>query len=208
MKKSTFKKAKTAILPLVICLFLLIMSLSTTSCRKSEDQEAPIVKVYPEENPLAAFYTASGLTKIYEELGVDHYESGLKFSTAVKGKINAITLRLPEATNNVRVTIWDNDTKAVIRTITIDVPTAGILSTKTIEPIYLEKSKEYTISMNTISWYLHKKPDNSEVTFPLTAGNIKFLGMTRLYGTNQIFPATLITYSTLGEVSMIFQQVD
>lgn len=208
MKKSTFKKAKTAILPLVICLFLLIMSLSTTSCRKSEDQEAPIVKVYPEENPLAAFYTASGLTKIYEELGVDHYESGLKFSTAVKGKINAITLRLPEATNNVRVTIWDNDTKAVIRTITVDVPTAGILSTKTIEPVYLEKSKEYTISMNTISWYLHKKPDNSEVTFPLTAGNIKFLGMTRLYGTNQIFPATLITYSTLGEVSMIFQQVD
>ena len=184
------------------------MSLSTTSCRKSEDQEAPIVKVYPEENPLAAFYTASGLTKIYEELGVDHYESGLKFSTAVKGKINAITLRLPEATNNVRVTIWDNDTKAVIRTITVDVPTAGILSTKTIEPVNLEKSKEYTISMNTISWYLHKKPDNSEVTFPLIAGNIKFLGMTRLYGTNQIFPATLITYSTLGEVSMIFQQVD
>ena len=64
------------------------------------------------------------------------------------------------------------------------------------------------ISMNTISWYLHKKADNTEVTFPVTAGNIKFLGMTKNYGTNPIFPETLSPYSTFGEVSMIFQQVD
>lgn len=209
MKHFFYSKFLKTILPRLLFISLLSLTLLPTSCRKDDEEDVvPLAKVYAEENPLAAFYVASGMTKIIDKVNSGYYESAIVFSPNVKGKINAVTLKIPDVATNTRVTIWDYDSKAVLRTILIDVTSSHTTFTKAIEPLNLEKDKQYMISMNTNDWFQNKKPDGSYADYPVVAGNIKFLGCKWSGGSAQVFPTVNALNFNAGDVSFVFQQVD
>lgn len=208
MKTTIYSKIYTASLPRLLFLLFFAMTLLPNSCRKEDDEVIPQPKVYAEENPLAAFLIASGFTKVVETVNSGYYESAIVFAPTVNGKINAVTLRIPDVATNVRVTIWDNATKAVIQTILIDVSSSHTTVTKSIDPLNVEKDKEYMISMNTNDWFENGKPAGGDATYPITVGNIKFLGYRWGSGGTQKYPINSSSSYTAGDVSFIFQQVE
>lgn len=69
--------------------------------------------------------------------------SALFFPPNVNGKIKAITAKIPDISNTLRVTIWDYDTKTVLRTEIVNVSVANTLVTKAITELALVKDKKY-----------------------------------------------------------------
>ena len=179
----------------------------TTSCSKDDDEQpAPIV--YNEENPLDKYHELAGFTTTSNFINAGDYEFGIAFSPNVKGKINALVVKLPDVNTNLRVTIWDYDAKTVLRTETVNVPTANTSVIKSISEMALEKDKKYLITMNANDWYKRSKADNSNATYPITSGNIKVLEYRWIGGTTQIFPTNVSLNYNGGDLSFNFQQVD
>jgi hypothetical protein len=56
---------------------------------------------------------------------MDDFEIGISFIPEVSGQINAVVAQLPLPNPALRVTIWDVDTETVIKTVTVNVPTAN-----------------------------------------------------------------------------------
>jgi len=179
---------------------LLVFSLA--SCKKE--------KTHAEENPLEKYYELTGFNTKTIAQNAGWYESSLAFSPLVKGKINALTIKIPDVNSALKVTIWDYDTKAALRTETIEVAAANTQVVKSITPLSLEKDKKYIISMNSNDWYIMKKPDGSDATYPLTAGNIKFIEyrwVDAVSGTPK-FPTIISHNYNAGDLSFVFQQTE
>lgn len=180
----------------------------TTSCSKDDDEPTPQPIVYAEENPLNKYHENAGFTATTNFINSGSYEFGLVFSPNVKGKMNAITVKLPDANPSLKVTVWDYTAKTVLRTEVINVSASNTLITKAIEELALEKDKKYVITMNSNDWYKRAKPDNSDAVYPITAGNIKFLEYRWVSGSTQIFPTNISLNYNGGDLSFNFQQVD
>lgn len=183
---------------------ILLTAVLAVSC-SSDDDNTPKFKT---ENPLAAYYTQTGFTTSTNFINSGDYEFGLVFTPTVKGKITAITIKLPATNPNLRVTIWDYDTKTVLRSETLNVATADVEVKKEISELALEKDKKYLISMNSNDWYKKSKADNSATTYPVVAGNITFNEYRWLSGTAQTFPTTVATTYNAGDLSFDFQQTE
>ncbi|MBZ4036365.1 DUF4082 domain-containing protein [Flavobacterium sp. 17A] len=183
---------------------VLVTAILAISCSSDKDDK----KTYPTENPLDAYYTATGFTTVTNFINSGDYEFGLAFTPTVKGKINAITLKLPATNPSVRVTIWDYTTKTVLRSEMINVATADLKFTKEISELALEKDKKYLISMNSNDWYKKNKADNSNVVYPIVAGNITFNEYRWLSGTTQTFPTNVSANYNAGDLSFDFQQTE
>lgn len=197
-KPSNMKTLKTSIA-------LLIITLSAVSCSSNDDDKTP---KFATENPLATYYTQTGFTTVNNYINSGDYEFGLVFTPTVKGKITAITLKLPATNSAVRVTIWDYASKAVLRSETVNVATADLGFTKEISDLALDKDKKYLISMNSNDWYKKSKADNSNATYPIVAGNITFNEYRWLSGTAQTFPTTVSSSYNAGDLSFEFQQTE
>ena len=185
---------------------LMLFSIFISSCSSDNDNDK--TPKFETENPLTAYYTQTGFSTVTNFVNSGDYEFGLVFTPTVKGKIKAITLKLPAVSPAVRVTIWDFATKAVIRTETLNVATADVQVSKEISELALEKDKKYLISMNANDWYKKHKADNSVVTYPIVAGNITFNEYRWLSGTAQTFPTTVSTNYNAGDLSFDFQQTE
>jgi hypothetical protein len=181
---------------------------SIASCSKDDDDPIVPPVTYTVENPLDKYHETAGFTTTTNFINSGNYEFGLAFSPNVKGKISAITIKLPDANPNVRVTFWDYTTKTVLRTETVNVTASNTLITKEIPELALEKDKKYMITMNSNDWYKRSKPDNSNAVYPITAGNIKFLEYKWGSGTAQTFPVNTSLDYNGGDLSFNFQQVD
>ncbi|WP_223608181.1 DUF4082 domain-containing protein [Chryseobacterium sp. OSA05B] len=182
--------------------------LITASCSKDEDEPIPQPIVYAEENPLNKYHETTGFTTVSNFVNAGNYEFGLVFSPNVKGKINAITVKLPDVNPNLKITIWDYTSKTVLRTEMVNVAASNTLLTKAIEALALEKDKKYMITMNSNDWYKKNKPDNTNAIYPVTAGNIKFLEYRWLSTSSQVFPTNISLDYNGGDLSFNFQQVD
>lgn len=178
-----------------------LLAISAISC--SSDDSSPS---YPVENPLEAYHQQAGFTTTTNFIDAGNYEFGLAFSPNVKGVIKAITLKLPAVNPTLKVTIWDYDTKQVLRTEVIDVSTKDVLFTKAIPELALEKDKKYMITMNSNDWYKKHKADNTNAIYPITAGNIKFLEYRWLGGATQVFPTNISLNYNGGDLSFNFKQ--
>lgn len=181
---------------------ILFVSLFAISC-SSDDGTS-----YPTENPLDAYHTQAGFTTTTNYIDSGDYEFGLAFSPNVKGKIKAITVKLPGANAALRVTIWDYDAQTVLRSETINVEEADVSTEKTITALALEKDKKYLITMNSNDWYKRAKADDSNATYPITAGNIKFLEYRWAGGTSQSFPTNVSLNYNGGDLSFDFKQTE
>lgn len=190
----------------ILLMLLGIFTLTfAVSCSKDDDDNSVI---YPEENPLAKYYEQTGFNIINPVVDDFSYEFGLAFSSNVKGKINALTVRIPDANPNLRVTIWDYDAQTVLRTETVNVESANTEVTKSIENLPLEKDKKYLITMNSNDWYYSSRSNESVAAYPITAGNIVFYEFRSKFGDAQTFP-NLVNYDyNAGDLSFVFQQTD
>lgn len=183
---------------------VLVTAILAISCSSDKD-DSPKFKT---ENPLAAYYTATGFTTSTNFVNSGDYEFGLVFTPTVKGKIKAITLKIPATNPAVRVTIWDYATKSVLRSETLNVATADVEVKKEISELALDKDKKYMITMNSNDWYKKSKADNSNVTYPIVAGNITFNEYRWLSGTAQTFPTLVASSYNAGDLSFDFQQTE
>lgn len=176
------------------------------SCSKDDATPTPL-PVYPTENPLTGFLTASGFNQTTtNQVNNGDYEFGYSFIPQVTGKITAVVVKIPDAHANLRVTFWDKTAGTIVRTETLDIATAGVEVTKDITALNLVKDKEYFITFNSNDWYNHKKSDNSAVTYPFTVGNIKITSYSFISGTTQAMPTSPQTTYYAGDLSFKFQR--
>lgn len=189
-----------------LILSLVAIAAITLQCRKDDDNTEPVV--YPEENPLSLYHTNAGFTTTSNFINAGNYEFGLVFSPTVNGKINSIVLQLPDVNANLKVTFWDYNKKTVLKSEVVNVSAANTVITKPITGLILEKDKKYVISMNSNDWYKRSKPDNSDIVYPVTAGNIKFWEYRWLGTSDQIFPTNVSLNYNGGDLSFNFQQTE
>lgn len=186
-----------------IAILFLIFGMFATSCKKKDNKT-----IFPEENPLNSYHTQAGFTTITDFVDAGSYEFGLVFSPNVKGQINAITVKLPDVNPSLKVTIWDYVTQTVLLTEIVNVSTSNTIITKAILAFALEKDKKYLITMNSNDWYKKAKADNSNATYPITAGNIKFLEYRWGSGNTQTFPSNVSLDYNAGDLSFVFQETE
>lgn len=183
---------------------LLTIAAFAISC-SSDDDNSPKFKT---ENPLEAYYTQTGFTTSTNFIDSGNYEFGLVFTPTVKGKIMAITLKLPASNPAVRVTIWDFTEKTVLRSETLNVAAVDVQVSKEISELALDKNKKYMITMNSNDWYNKTKADISEANYPITAGNIRFEEYRWKSGSTQTFPTNISANYNAGDLSFDFQQTE
>ena len=185
---------------IMVCLFAI-------SCSKSEES-TPIL--YPEENPLTGYLETSGYNQD-QISAIDNpstIEAGFSFKPAFTGKINSIKAWIPASNNALRVTIWDNATQTAIRTEIVNVASANVPSTKTINPLTLVKNKEYTITMNTNDYYIKSKTNGTAAVYPIRVGNIVITSYREGYGLSQTFPQGTQPDYYSGNCSFNFQRTE
>lgn len=195
---------KTTILKL--CMVFLMIPIMT-SCSKDDDgTSAP---VYPEENFLESYLTATGFNQVSATFinSID-YEFGLDFTPLVKGDITSFRVKLPDANTSLRVTIWDKDASTVIKTEVVNVSTADTEFTFDIVDVPLVKDKKYSITMNSNDWFDRRKTDGTVAAYPVTAGNIKIDGYRWDSGAAQSFPAIVASDYYAGDLSFNFRQTE
>lgn len=174
-------------------------------CKKDDDTP----KVYAEENPLNSYLVNSGFDqKTANFINAGNYEFGYLFKPKVKGKINAITFKIPDNATNIRVTIWDATSKAILRTIVIPSAAANTEVKQSIDALSIDPSQKYGITYNGNDWYKRFRNDSGSTPYPIEAGNISILGYNWIYGSSQTFPLTSSTDYYGGDLSFVFQQTE
>lgn len=187
----------------IVVLFIVSVMLSC-----SKDDEA---KVFPEENPLNPYLVEAGFDIAYPSLdGLGFFEIGFTFKPLVSGKINSVTLKIPDARDNLLVTIWDVATATIVFEDSFNVATADSEVTYSINPLLLVKDKNYLISMNTDSYYINSSNlfNPTPATYPITIGTIEIVDSRSRAGTNQVMPTETSTTSYSGNCSFNFQQTE
>lgn len=205
IKLNLFNVKRSNLFASLLLLLLAFTALISVSSCKDDDSD-PIV--YESEDPLDKFNELAGFTVTSNFVNSGQYEFGMVFSPEVKGKIIALKLKIPATNNNVRVTIWDYDTKTPIRTEMMTSTVANQQSVKTISEVILEKNKRYLISMNCDDWYRRIRPDNANANYPITVGNIKFYEYRWLSGAAQVFPSIVSQNYNAGDIDFSFQRIE
>lgn len=189
-----------------IALLAIITIFSVLSCRKDDE---PTVKTYQEENPLQSYLTTAGLSVNKDYVNENsNFEFGIEFTPLVKGKINALVVNIPDTNPTLKVTIWDATTKSILRTELINVTSSNVNVTKDITPVNLEKDKKYAITFNSNDWHYRTKNDASNITYPITAGNIRIEKYGFAGGIIQVYPTNYPVNYYAGDLSFKFQQID
>lgn len=188
------KKIKSLLIPLAFTAFLFV------GCSDDDDDNSS-----NEVNFFDTFLALTQFNENVEEVFDDgDYEFGLYFRVAVNGDMERISLRLPEARNDVRVTVWNVDTQTVIRTELIDVQ-AGVKKTADINDIDLTAGTQYAITMNSDTYYYWYADDGQIPTYPITAGNIIIDSYRFVSGAEQVLPEQIATDYYAGDLGFTFE---
>ncbi len=204
MTTTKIKFGKTILSKLV---FIFVLMLTLAACKNDDDEIVTPPPVYPVEYPLADFMASLSDTTP-STVNAASYEIGLVFTPKVKGNLNAIQVKIPSVNSALRVTLWDTSTNAIISTETVNVTAGNTVITKNIFPLALEKDKQYTITMNTSSYYYYGSAGGPALTtYPLTIGNIIFNNFIYIAGTTPAtYPTTIEPGEYAGELNVVFQQ--
>lgn len=191
---------------------LLSILLTTTfliiGCKKEEEPKPQ----FPEESFFQEFITQSGFDKIKVPVvnWETSYELGINFSPLVSGKINAIKIALPHTSPTLKVTLWEVSTRTIINQLTVKIDQAETYSTLEIQPIPLEKSKKYILSMQTNSFFTYYRTNHIRAEYPYTVGNIVINNSHYEISPdgNPIYPAQTIDTQFYGNIDFVFQQTE
>ena len=152
------------------------------------------------------FYYEETYTYINELGGIA--QVGMSFTPLVKGKINAIVVKIPSVNNNLKVAIWDKQTRAKLRVEYLNVTSANSFITKEITPLELTKDKEYVITMFSDDYYARNRTDNAVGEFPVISGNIKMTKSVSGEGETELFPLGGSSNQYFGDCSFNFQRTE
>jgi len=178
------------------------ITLVTFSCSKDDSP------TFSQENPLDGFATATNLILSNTLIDSGDYEFGLKFTATVNGNINSVTTTIPGDNDNLRITIWDVETEAILRTETITNVKADVQSSLDITPLAISKDKEYMITFNNDDWYDKRPEEGGDIAYPINIGNISITAYGYISGTEQLFPTSFPTNYYAGDLSFGFQQTN
>lgn len=183
---------------------ILITAITLVSCSKDDDGPT-----FNEENFMNGFLTNSGFSaSTTNYINAGSYEFGLEFTPLVKGKITSLKVKLPAVNNALRITIWDKVTTTVIRTETVNVTAANTEQSFDVSDLELTANHQYAITMNSDDWYDHRRTGETEVTYPITSGNLRIDNYKWSSGTTQIYPTNISLTYYAGDVSFNFIQVE
>lgn len=179
------------------------------SCSKNDDSPSSPAILYAEENPLNGFLGTSGYNQQQVSMiNSNLIEAGFSFVPTVTGKINSVVVWIPQANNAVRVTIWDNATQNPVRTEIVAVTDANVPAKKEIDPLFLIKNKEYTITMNSNDYYVKTKSNGSAAEYPIAINNLKVTSYRETIGSSQTFPEGTQPDYYSGNCSFNFQRTE
>jgi Domain of unknown function (DUF4082) len=180
---------------------ILLITFFSFSCSKSDDNNT---KKYPEENFISQFLIKSGVGDPIDFPDRDNFEVGFVFKPIVNGKINSLVIKVPQANNSLKVTLWDKVTGDIIKVEIVNVG-AGANTIKVIDPIPLVKDKEYVLSFTAKSYYGYYVSQDY-IHYPINCGNISIIDSVSTTGANMmpISPSTLF----YGNLSFNFQQTE
>ena len=188
--------------------FLLIL-IALISCSKDNDDSAPVIQIST-QNPLEAYLAATGYNQqtVPNINNASTYEFGISFTPLVDGKLTALIVKIPDVNPNLRVTIWDKTTGAILRTELVNVSSSGVETSKTISAIDLTANREYAITMNSNDYYRHSKTNNVPATYPVIVGDLKIISYAFRFGSDQIMPIASADSNWLysGDLSFLFQK--
>ena len=180
---------------------LLLAALAFTGCKKDKPEQSG-----PEENPLSLYLQNSGFDqKTTNFINAGDYEFGFKFTPKVKGKITAITFKIPDNAENTRVTIWNAETKTVLRTVVIPSVSKDVEVRQDIDPMTVLPSETYLLTYNGNDWYKRHRIDNTNATPPINAGSIFIMGYHWQGGKAQNFPVNISYDYYGGDLSFVFR---
>lgn len=181
-------------------IFLLLLSaLSLSSCG-SDDKE------FRDENPLQGYLDAAGFTEISSNIDDSDYEFGMRFKPLADGEIREIVVKLPDEQTELRVTIWDAETKTIKRGEYIPAVLADTETSLVISPVSLKKGHEYMITFNTNDYYIHEAEEAEEITYPVKAGNISVTGYGYSETSEQTYPEYFYDDYYAGDISFVFRR--
>lgn len=180
---------------IMLCGLLLASLMSLNGCQKSENE------VKPAETPITSFVTSETALKA-NTVTSGPWELGITFSPSVAGKITQVGSRMFDP-GNYRVTLWDNDTKQILRQKTIAQTAPNALTMVDIEPLPVAVSKKLTLSINSQSDGVNKKvvllyKEGQPDFMPFAKGNILFYNTSYRQTATALFPEqTIIVKSAL-----------
>lgn len=158
-----------------ILLYSLLMAgvLSLNACQESKEGAKPA------ETPITSFATSETVlitTVVGQGMPPKSipWELGTVFSPLVAGKITQLGCRMPES-GPYRITIWDYETKKLLRQKLIAQSAYNTLLMNEIEPLSVAANKKLVISINTQNkpyGIIHEENDNDFM--PFTKGSILF----------------------------------
>jgi hypothetical protein len=165
--------------------------LLTTSCNKDDGDNNPGTTGWM-ESPINNVVSEH---RFYEQLeninDVDAKEMGYKFYSSRDGVITALGCMMPYS-GNVQVTLWDYDTKKVIRTTQLFTDSANFVY-KDVPSLNIEANKRYVISINTFAdeatrRYYALTWSDSRNYLPFSQGHISIEKSLFKVSQNSVFP--------------------
>ena len=152
-----------------VCISFALLSLaSLTECGSKDTLK-------PAENALTGFVAAeAALTPSTRTSGP--WELGVVLSTSATGKLTQLGSKMPEP-GSYRITVWDFDTKQVLRQKTVEQSSPDKLTLNDVESLVLTPNKKYVISINSQSGGANRKYAVASKTggadfMPFTKGSI------------------------------------
>lgn len=188
-----------------ILLFAIIFSLFSCS-KDDEPASTPIV----EENPIEKFLTDNNL-KESVNLSVNNsmsYELGYSFVPLKDGKINSITLNLPDNNNNILISLWDYNGHSKLFEKTVNYSSSYNTQLFKIDSYPLIKNKRYMISMYTNDYYVYYRNNLSMPTFPFTVNNINMYKSVSSLNSGHVFPEDENNFNYYGILGFNFETIN
>jgi hypothetical protein len=166
---------------------LLLLSASLMNCSKTTDTAKPA------ENPVTSFLGSTSAV-VSGTFIAGPYEIGLIFNSLVAGRLTQVGSKMPEP-GTYRITVWDNDTRAVLRQKTVEQTAPDKLTLESIESLPLTANKNYVISINSQSAGTNKKYAYAYKTgggdfMPFSKGSILILNSVYSGVSTATFPST------------------
>jgi hypothetical protein len=192
------KNLKTTITILAISIFVI-------SCSKSDDK--PNTTNVSSENFLTGFLATTGLNQqTTNNVNTAIFtNNGIKFSPIIAGKITKIRVKMPN-TGNVSVKIWEEtaaNTGVELKSESVTVTQADTEAVLDITPLQISPSKKYCITFFTKNSYTRRRTDATDITYPVTTGNIKIVGCAYINSNND-YPNIVSSNQYYGDMSFDF----
>ena len=189
---------------------LFFTAIAFFSC--SSDDDVKNETTFTEENFFAGYLQATGFDEEVEVVELPNFiegsEFGLDFTPKSKGKITALKVKLPTVSPTLRITIWNKQTNAILRTEVLNVATANTELTFDVPDIELIKDNQYAITMNTTHYYSRKNTANESVNYPILVGNIQINAYKFNFGSSQTYPTEVGDNFYDGDLSFDFLQIE